>query len=154
MGEYVASYKNTGEYVASYKDTGNMLHLIRIRGNRLHLIRIWGNRLHLRKIRGNRLHPIRIRGDMLHLIRIRGGYVASYKNTGGYVAEDMISIILACGKHLHDHIISLGGEVWSHKTSLIHHCSSIEVTRGFEFTSFSTMFQLDFLPHCTFVMIM
>ena len=46
----------------------------------------------------------------------------------------MISIILTCGKHLHDHIISRGGEVWAHKTSLIHHCSSIEVTRGFDFT--------------------
>jgi len=30
-----------------------------------------------------------------------------------------IDILVTCGKHLHDHIISLRGKVWAHKTSLI-----------------------------------
>jgi hypothetical protein len=29
-----------------------------------------------------------------------------------------ISILLTCGKHLHDRIILLRGNLWSHKTSL------------------------------------
>ena len=29
-----------------------------------------------------------------------------------------VVILLTCGKHLHDHIISLRGEVWAHKTSV------------------------------------
>jgi len=29
-----------------------------------------------------------------------------------------VGILLTCGKHLHDHIISLKGDVWGHKTSL------------------------------------
>ena len=29
-----------------------------------------------------------------------------------------VGILLTCGKHLHDHIISLRGEVWVHKTSV------------------------------------
>jgi hypothetical protein len=30
----------------------------------------------------------------------------------------MVAILLSCGKHLHNHNISLGEEVWVHKTSL------------------------------------
>jgi hypothetical protein len=33
-----------------------------------------------------------------------------------------ISILLTCGKHLHDHIILLRGDLWSHKTSLTPPC--------------------------------
>jgi hypothetical protein len=29
------------------------------------------------------------------------------------------SILITCGKHLHDHIISLRWEVWAHKTTLV-----------------------------------
>jgi hypothetical protein len=29
-----------------------------------------------------------------------------------------LEILLTCGKHLHDHIISLRGEVWAHKNNL------------------------------------
>ena len=30
----------------------------------------------------------------------------------------MVGILLTCGKHLHDHIISSKGKFWTHKTSL------------------------------------
>ena len=30
----------------------------------------------------------------------------------------LVNILLTSGKHLHDRIISLSGEVWAHKTSL------------------------------------
>ena len=29
-----------------------------------------------------------------------------------------VGILLTCGKSLHDHIISVRGEIWTHKTSL------------------------------------
>jgi hypothetical protein len=35
-----------------------------------------------------------------------------------FVCNNRIGIVLTCGKHLHDNINLIRGEVWHHKTSL------------------------------------
>ena len=66
-----------------------------------------------------------------------------------------VGILLTCGKHLHDRIISLRGEVWSHKASLVplffyevsfpsQKCErSCICLLGLSFLSLSTIFQLE-----------
>jgi hypothetical protein len=55
---------------------------------------------------------------------------------------ERVDILLTNGKHLHDRIISVRGEVWAHKTSLASplfievHVPSQESVRGIDFPSF------------------
>ena len=67
----------------------------------------------------------------------------------------MVVILLSCGKHLHNYNISLGEEVWVHKTSLTQPLSiEVSVPRqesersciyvlGVSFFPLSTIFQSD-----------
>ena len=73
-----------------------------------------------------------------------------------------VGILLTCGKHLHDCIISLRGEVWSHKASLVplffyevsfpsQKCErSCICLLGLSFLPLSTIFQPEFTP-CYFL---